>query len=247
MDWFNWIHNPEAWMALLTLAALEIVLGIDNIVVLTIIVEKLPEHQRAKARFIGLSLALILRVGLLFSLTWIMGLTAELFTIPYVDIGVSTRDLILLIGGLFLLAKATKEIDHTIRHEVDEGPGKIATSFGMAMVQIALLDMVFSLDSVITAIGMAEQIAVMVIAVMIAVFTMMFFAGKIGRFVTEHPTIQMLALSFLLLIGVTLIAEGLGLHFPKGYIYFAMGFSLLVQVLNIHARKKVDAKESKIA
>lgn len=233
----EWMNNPEAWVALLTLAGLEIILGIDNIVVITIIVEKLPEHQRAKARFIGLALAMILRIALLLSITWIMGLTYDLFQLPYFDIGFSGRDIILILGGLFLLAKATKEIDQHIRHEEEDIKGKIATSFGSALVQIALLDMVFSLDSVITAVGMAEDIEVMVIAIVIAVICMMLFAGKIGRFVSAHPTVQMLALSFLLLIGVTLIAEGLDLHIHKGYIYFAMGFSLFVQVLNLQARK----------
>lgn len=235
----DWISQPEAWMALLTLTGLEIILGVDNIVVLTIIVEKLPEHQRKLARFIGLALAMILRIVLLLSLTWIMGLTVDLFKIPFFDIGISGKDLILILGGLFLLAKATKEIDHAIRHEVDAGPTKIASSFAMGLVQIALLDMVFSIDSVITAIGMAEKyLMVMIISVVIAVICMMLFAGKIGRFVSAHPTVQMLALSFLLLIGVTLVAEGLGLHFPKGYIYFAMGFSLFVQILNLQARKR---------
>lgn len=233
----EWISSPEAWIALATLASLEIILGVDNIVVLTIIVEKLPEHQRAKARFIGLALALILRVLLLLSITWVMGLTTDLFRVPYFDIGISGKDVILLLGGLFLLAKATKEIDQHIRHEEEEGPANVANSFLSAMVQIALLDVVFSLDSVITAVGMAEDLPVMIIAVLIAIICMMIFAGRIGRFVTEHPTVQMLALSFLLLIGITLIAEGLDLHFPKGYIYFAMGFSLFVQILNLKIRK----------
>ncbi|MDF1751857.1 MAG: TerC family protein [Verrucomicrobiales bacterium] len=233
----EWISSPEAWIALATLASLEIILGVDNIVVLTIIVEKLPEHQRAKARFIGLALALILRVLLLLSITWVMGLTTDLFRVPYFDIGISGKDVILLLGGLFLLAKATKEIDQHIRHEEEEVPANVANSFLSAMVQIALLDVVFSLDSVITAVGMAEDLPVMIIAVLIAIICMMIFAGRIGRFVTEHPTVQMLALSFLLLIGITLIAEGLDLHFPKGYIYFAMGFSLFVQILNLKIRK----------
>ncbi|MDF1815486.1 MAG: TerC family protein [Verrucomicrobiales bacterium] len=238
----DWITSPEAWIALATLTSLEIILGVDNIVVLTIIVEKLPEEQRAKARFIGLALALILRVILLLSITWVMGLTNDLFRIPHFDIGISGKDLILLLGGLFLLTKATKEIDQHIRHEEGHVHAKVANTFLSAMVQISLLDVVFSLDSVITAVGMAEDLPVMVLAVIIAIVCMMIFAGRIGRFVTEHPTVQMLALSFLLLIGVTLIAEGLDLHFPKGYIYFAMGFSLFVQILNLRARKPETAE-----
>ncbi len=233
----EWMAYPEAWAALLTLVGLELILGVDNIVVLTIIVEKLPEHQRAKARFIGLALALLLRVGLLFSITWILKATFELFTVPYFDVSISVRDAIMLLGGLFLLGKATHEIDQLVHREEDPKPSKIASSFGLALVQIAMMDLVFSFDSIVTAIGITQYLEIMVIAVVIAVIGMMLFAGKIGRFVSRHPTVQMLALSFLLLIGVTLIAEGLDLHIPKGYIYFAMGFSLFVQILNIKARK----------
>lgn len=249
----DWMSSPEAWVALLTLTSLEIILGVDNIVVLTIIVQKLPESQRAKARFIGLALAMILRVALLLSITWIMGLTKDIFQVPHFTgaaekaIGISWKDVILIGGGLFLLAKATKEIDQHIRHEEESVGGRVASSFGAALVQIALLDMVFSLDSVITAVGMAEDIPVMIIAVIIAVICMMIFAGKIGDWVESHPTVQMLALSFLLLIGVTLIAEGLELHISKGYIYFAMGFSLFVQILNIRSRKTATQEGREVA
>ena len=249
----DWITSPEAWIALLTLTSLEIILGVDNIVVLTIIVQKLPEHQRARARFIGLALAMILRVVLLLSITWIMGLTKDVFAVPHFSgapekaIGISWKDMILIGGGLFLLAKATREIDQHIRHEEEKVKGKVAASFGGALVQIALLDMVFSIDSVITAVGMAEDVPVMIIAVIIAVICMMIFAGRIGDWVESHPTIQMLALSFLLLIGVTLIAEGLELHISKGYIYFAMGFSLFVQILNMRSHKSADHEGREVA
>ena len=236
----DWIFLPEAWIALLTLTSLEIILGVDNIVVLTIIVEKLPEEQRERARVIGLALAMVTRILLLFSIAWVMRLEADLFTIPHFDVGISGRDLILILGGLFLLFKATKEIDHHIRPRPESAVAKAANSFASAMIQITLVDIVFSLDSVITAVGMAEHIGVMVTAIIIAVGCMMLFAGRIGRFVAAHPAVQMLALSFLLLIGVTLMAEGLDLHIPKGYIYFAMAFSLFVQMLNIRAHRNEE-------
>jgi predicted tellurium resistance membrane protein TerC len=227
--------SPEAWIALLTLTALEIVLGIDNIIFISILAGKLPVHQQARARFLGLALAMGTRIVLLLSIAWIMRLTAPLFTV--IGQEVSGRDLILLLGGLFLLWKATREI-----HDRLEGPTheqydtRTAASFGGVLFQIALLDIVFSLDSVITAVGMASEIWVMVAAIIIAVAFMMFTAGAVSGFVERHPTIKMLALSFLLLIGMTLVAEAFEQHIPKGYIYFAMAFSVFVEVLNLRAR-----------
>ncbi len=235
------ISDPQIWMALITLSALEIVLGIDNIIFISIQAGKLPVHQQEKARLVGLALAMFIRVALLFSLSWLMGLTKELFSIFGNDI--SGRDLILITGGLFLLWKSTMEI-----HEKLEGEDPTVqtirgtATFGSVIVQILLLDIVFSLDSIITAIGMASQLAVMVAAVVIAVGFMMVFSGKISGFVEKHPTIKMLALSFLLLIGVSLIADGLDFHIPKGYIYFAMAFSILVEMLNLKMRKGTPVK-----
>jgi predicted tellurium resistance membrane protein TerC len=232
MEWFS---DPQIWIGLLTLTALEIVLGIDNIVFIAILSGRLPAHSQRKARLWGLALAMIMRVLLLLSLSWIMGLTKPLFSIT--SFGVSGRALILIGGGLFLLAKSTREIHHKL--EGDESvTGKEASSFPAVLVQIVLLDIVFSLDSVITAVGMVDQIGVMIAAVMIAVAAMMIFAGRISRFIERHPTLKMLALSFLLLIGVNLIGEGLEFHIPKGYTYFAMGFSVLVEMLNLKVRKQ---------
>ena len=232
---FDWIAQPEAWVALGTLTVLEIVLGIDNVVFISILSAKLPKHQQAKARRLGLLLAMGMRIALLFSLAWMMRLTEPLFAVFGHEI--SGRDLILIAGGLFLLAKSTHEIHQKMEGDEGHSSDRVAPSFGSVLVQVVLLDMVFSLDSVITAIGMVEEIAVMVIAVVIAVAFMMIFAGPISRFVEKHPTVKILALSFLLLIGMNLIAEGMHQHIPKGYIYFAMAFSVFVEVLNQKVRK----------
>ncbi len=231
----EWITNPEIWVGLLTLTVLEIVLGIDNIVFISILAGKLPEGQQKRARRLGLGLALITRVLLLFSLNWVMSLTATLFTLFSAEI--SGRDLILLIGGLFLIWKSTKEIHEKLEGDEHDSSVKGNASFSSVIVQILLLDIVFSLDSVITAVGMANQLGVMVAAVVIAVGIMLFAAEGISRFVNEHPTVKMLALSFLVLIGVSLLAEGLDQHIPKGYIYFSMAFSVLVEMLNLRMKK----------
>ena len=230
------LTSPEAWIALATLTTLEIVLGIDNIVFISVLADRLPPEQRLKARQLGLALAMITRILLLFSITWIMQLTTVLFTI--FGHGVSGRDVILIVGGLFLLTKSTREIHHKMEGDDDEMAGaRGAATFNGVLIQIAILDMVFSLDSVITAVGMADDLAVMVTAVILAVGVMMISAGPVGDFVSDHPTVKMLALSFLLLIGMSLIADGVGFHIPKGYIYFAMGFSVLVETLNLRARR----------
>lgn len=231
----EWLTDPQIWMALVTLTALEVVLGIDNIIFISILAGKLPHHQQEKARMTGLGLAMFIRVALLFSLSWLMGLTAPLFTVLGNEI--SGRDLILLSGGLFLLGKSTMEIHEKLEGEEGHSSARAAASFAGIIVQILLLDIVFSLDSIITAIGMANQLGVMVAAVVIAVGFMMVFSGKISSFVEKHPTIKMLALSFLLLIGVALIADGLDRHIPKGYIYFSMAFSVMVEMLNLRMRK----------
>lgn len=230
----NWFTDPQVWMALVTLTALEIVLGIDNIIFISIQASKLPAHQQEKARLVGLGLAMFIRIALLFSLTWLMGLTAPLFTITGTEI--SGRDLILISGGLFLLWKSTMEIHEKLEGEETISAARVGATFGSVIVQILLLDIVFSLDSIITALGMANQLAVMVAAVVIAVAFMMLFSGKISAFVEKHPTIKMLALSFLLLIGVALIGDGFDMHIPKGYIYFAMAFSVIVEMLNLRLR-----------
>jgi predicted tellurium resistance membrane protein TerC len=235
-DPVEWITDPQALIALVTLTVLEIVLGIDNVVFISILVGKLREDQQKKARLIGLSVAMLARIALLFSLTWIMRLTFDLFTV--LGQGISGRDLILLAGGLFLLAKATHEIHVKLEGEEGEASSRVRPSFMSVIIQILLLDIVFSLDSVITAIGMASQIGVMVTAVIIAVGFMMVFAGPISDFVHRHPTVKMLALAFLLLIGVTLIAEGFEQHISKGYIYFAMAFSVFVEMLNLRIKAK---------
>jgi predicted tellurium resistance membrane protein TerC len=231
---FDWMSSPEGWIALLTLSVLEIVLGIDNIVFISILAGKLRPEERGKARRVGLGLAMFIRIALLLSITWVMGLTAPLFTVVAEEI--SGRDLILIVGGLFLLAKSTHEIHGKLEGEDGQASGKVAASFAAVIVQILLLDIVFSLDSVITAVGMAEDVAVMIIAVVVAVAVMMVSAGAISDFVDRHPTVKMLALSFLLLIGVSLIAEGFDQHIPKGYIYFAMGFSVFVEMINLRIR-----------
>jgi predicted tellurium resistance membrane protein TerC len=235
----EWLFSGEALIALATLSLLEIVLGIDNLVFLTILAGKLPPEQQPKARKIGLGLALGMRVALLLVITWIIGLTRPLFTVLGQEI--SGRDLILLTGGLFLLAKATTEIHHKLEGESAGKPGAVKATFGAVITQIVLMDLIFSLDSVITAVGMAEDIRVMIIAVVIAMAVMLAFAEPLGRFVQAHPTVQMLALSFLLLIGMTLVAEAFEVHVSKGYIYFAMGFSVFVEVLNLRFSKKGKA------
>lgn len=236
MEWFDWVNNPEAWIALLTLTVLELVLGIDNIVFISILAAKLPKEQQNRARIVGLGMAMGARIVLLFFLTWLIGLTEPLF--PVFGHEVSGKDLIMLGGGLFLLAKATHEIHQKLEGEHGHSSSRVKAAFWSVITQIVMLDIVFSLDSVITAAGMARDLAVMIIAVMIAIGAMMIFAKPVGEFVDRHPTVKMLALSFLLLIGFTLVADGLGQHIPKGYIYFAMGFSVLVEALNLWAKKK---------
>jgi predicted tellurium resistance membrane protein TerC len=231
----DWLSDPQVWIAFLTLAALEIVLGIDNIVFISILVGKLPADRQPGAYRLGLGLAMIMRILLLISLSWIMGLTRPLFTLPLLAAEVSGRDLVLIIGGLFLVAKSTHEIHDKLEGAEGEKSARVAASYTAVLLQIMALDLVFSLDSVITAVGMVRQVGVMVAAVVAAVLVMMLFARAIGRFVEQHPTIKMLALSFLLAIGVMLIADGLGHHVPKGYLYFAMAFSLGVELLNLRA------------
>jgi predicted tellurium resistance membrane protein TerC len=232
----EWLSDPQAWIGLLTLTMLEVVLGIDNVVFISILAAKLPPDQREKARKLGLALAMITRILLLLSLSWIIRLTAPLFTVVGQEI--SGRDLVLIVGGLFLLGKSTHEIHGSLEGEEGEKSRRVAPSFASVIIQILLLDIVFSLDSVITAVGMVDQVSVMITAVVIAVFFMLAFSGAISRFVHNHPTVKMLALSFLILIGVTLIGEGFGQHISKGYIYFAMGFSVAVEMLNLRLRKK---------
>jgi predicted tellurium resistance membrane protein TerC len=229
------LSSPEVWIALLTLTSLEVVLGIDNVIFISILAGKLPAEQQGRARTVGLALAMITRILLLFSIAWIARLTAPLFSVLGQEL--SGRDLILLGGGLFLLAKSTYEIHDKLEGEEGHGTARAAASFAGVIAQILVLDIVFSLDSVITAVGMANQLWVMVAAVIIAVIVMMVAAGSISSFVDRHPTVKMLALSFLLLIGMSLIAEGLGQHISKGYIYFAMGFSVFVEMLNLRLRK----------
>lgn len=232
----EWISDPSAWMALATLTLLEIVLGIDNIIFISILVGRLPEHQRDKARRLGLSLAMLTRIALLLSLAWIMRLTEPLFSVMNFD--VSGRDLILIGGGLFLMAKATHEIHGSLEGEDETRTASGGAGFLMTLVQIAIIDIVFSLDSVITAVGLADHVPVMVLAIMASVGIMMFAAKPIGDFVDDHPTVKMLALSFLIIVGMALVGEGFDMHIPKGYIYFAMAFSLGVEMLNLRLRKK---------
>jgi predicted tellurium resistance membrane protein TerC len=239
MTWdsaFGWTSTADGWVALLTLTALEIVLGIDNVVFISILSSKLPPGKRETARKVGMFLAMFIRIALLLSITWVMGLTEPLFHL--LGRGISGRDLILIVGGLFLIAKSTHEIHLKLEGDEESGATGRVVSLAGVIVQILLLDIVFSLDSVITAVGMADHVAVMIAAVVIAVAVMMLSARAVSRFVEQHPTVKMLALSFLILIGVSLIGEGWGQHIPKGYIYFAMGFSLFVEAINLRVRAK---------
>ena len=231
----SWITEPQAWIAFATLLTLEVVLGIDNVIFLSILAAKLPSAQQAKARIVGLGLAMFMRIALLLSITWVIGLTAPLFTVLSQEI--SGRDIILIAGGLFLIAKSTHEIHQKLEGEEGRSSARVAPTFASVIVQILLLDAVFSLDSVITAVGLVQEIGIMVSAIVLAVVFMMVFAGPVSGFVERHPTVKMLALSFLLLIGVTLIVEGFDGHVPKGYVYFAMAFSMFVELLNLRARK----------
>jgi predicted tellurium resistance membrane protein TerC len=237
----EWIYDPHAWVGLLTLTLLEIVLGIDNIVFLSIVVGKLPEHQRERARKIGLLMAMGMRLLLLLSISWVMSLTTPWFSL--FDLSISGRDLILMGGGLFLIAKASSEIHHSL--EVQEQQYSTATSFISAIIQITLLDIIFSLDSVITAVGLVEHLSVMMLAVILAVGVMIWAAKPISDFVEKHPSVKMLALSFLILVGFMLLIEGFGVHVPKGYIYFAMAFSLGVETLNLVRRHKLATAKSR--
>jgi len=230
------LTHPEVWIAFLTLTLLEIVLGIDNIIFISVLTGRLPESQRARGRILGLGLAMFMRIGLLLALVWIMHLTRDLFTLA--GQGISGRDLILLVGGGFLIFKSTREVHNSLEGAAGGAGDESIPSFASVMVQIALIDIVFSLDSVITAVGLVEHVEVMIAAIVVAVMVMMVAARRIGEFVEAHPTIKILALSFLLLIGVTLMAEGLGVNFPKGYIYFAMAFAFGVETLNIRVRKR---------
>jgi predicted tellurium resistance membrane protein TerC len=232
----EWLSDPDIWVGLLTLLALEIVLGIDNIVFISILAGKLPPEQQARGRRVGLGLALISRILLLLTLSWVIGLTEPLFSVREHEI--SGRDLILIVGGLFLLGKSTYEIHDRLEGEPGHASAKVGASFTAVVAQIMVLDVVFSLDSVITAVGMVSELAIMIAAVVIAVCVMLVASGPISRFVDEHPTIKMLALSFLLLIGLGLVLDGVGRHIPKGYIYFAMSFSLFVELLNLRVHKR---------
>jgi predicted tellurium resistance membrane protein TerC len=234
----EWLADPHAWIALVTLTTLEIVLGVDNIIFISILVGRLPQEQRQRARLLGLGFAMFTRIALLLSLAWIMTLTAPLFTIPLMGRDVSGRDLILIGGGLFLLWKSVHEVHNSLEGEEEGHAAAVRAGFAAVIAQIAVIDIVFSLDSVITAVGMVDEVPVMVLAIVIAVGVMMFAAAPIGNFVDRHPTVKMLALSFLVLIGVALVAEGGGYHIPKGYIYFAMAFSVAVEMLNIRVRSR---------
>jgi predicted tellurium resistance membrane protein TerC len=239
---FEWLTDPEAWIALFTLTALEIVLGVDNIIFISILVGRLPEAQRQRARVLGLGFAMLTRILLLLSLAWVMTLTEPLFT--FIREEISGRDLILIGGGLFLLWKAVHEIHNSLEGEHGEDEAAVVAAratFTSIIVQIGIIDIVFSLDSVITAVGMADHVEIMIIAIMIAIAVMMFAARSIGEFVDRHPTVKMLALSFLILVGIALVAEGWDFHIPKGYIYFAMAFSVGVEMLNLRARAKREA------
>jgi len=232
----DWLADPQAWIGFVTLAVLEIVLGIDNLIFISILVGKLPARDQPLARRLGLGLAMVGRIGLLLSLSWVVRLTRPLFSVAGQEI--SGRDLVLIVGGLFLLAKSTHEIHDRLEGEEGHASARVAPSFTSVLVQVMLLDLVFSLDSVITAVGMVDRISVMVAAVVTAVAVMMVFAGKVSAFIQRHPSVKMLALSFLLMIGVMLVAEGLDQHIPKGYVYFAMAFSVFVEALNIRTRRK---------
>lgn len=249
---FSWVSDGGAWIGLLTLIALELVLGIDNIIFISILAGKLPEDQQEKARRVGIMLAIVTRILLLLSLKWVIGLKEPWFHLPIPGIseearGVSGRDLILIVGGLFLLAKATHEIHHKLEGDEEAKTIGGSVTFTSVIVQILLLDIVFSFDSVITAVGMVDQITVMIIAVIVAAVFMLAAAGTISNFVNHHPTVKMLALAFLLLIGMTLVGEGFTLHIPKGYIYFAMAFSVMVEMLNLFARRKKQAALAPVA
>lgn len=244
---FDFFTDPQLLIAFFTLTALELVLGIDNIIFISILVDKLPPEKRDLARRIGLFLAMFMRIALLAALSWMAGMTTPLITVPVIEHGLSGRDLILVVGGLFLVWKSTREVHQLLEGEEGSASRAVASSFAAVLTQIILIDMVFSLDSIITAIGMVNHLGVMISAVVASVGLMMLFAGPIGEFVSQHPTIKMLALSFLLVIGVVLIADGFGHHVPKGYIYFAMAFSVMVEILNLRMRKKaarpVDLRE----
>ena len=228
--------DPNLWLSLLTLTALEIVLGIDNLVFISVVAAKLPPEQREKARKLGLVAALGMRIVLLASIAWIIGLTAPVFTIPLLDHVVSWRDLILLAGGIFLLAKGTHEIHDTIEGEEEHESGAKVATFGAVVGQIVVLDLVFSIDSVVTAVGMAEHLPVMITAVVISMLIMLWSSGPVARFIQDHPTTKMLALAFLLLVGMALVADGMHFHIPRGYLYFAIAFSILVEILNLAAQ-----------
>lgn len=249
---FEWLLTIEGWVSLLTLTALEIVLGVDNVIFISILAGKMPTpEQQHKARQLGLAMALVTRIALLMSIAWLAGLTADLFEIPAVlnmkePIGISGRDLILLVGGLFLLAKSTMEIHHKLEGEEGSVSAKTGPSLASVVVQIMLLDIVFSLDSVITAVGMVKEVSIMVAAVVVAMGFMLAFAGRLSRFIDAHPSLKILALSFLLLIGCLLVAESLDAHIPKGYVYFAMAFSVGVEILNIRQRNKQAARKAAV-
>jgi predicted tellurium resistance membrane protein TerC len=253
MEWltFDWVSSTEAWVALITLIVLELVLGVDNVIFISILAGKLPLEQRDRARMTGIALAVITRILLLLSLSWIISLEEPLFNVPLLNVGISGHDLILLAGGLFLLWKSVNEIHDKLEGVEGHASSRVYASFWNVIIQIMLLDIVFSLDSVITAVGMANELIIMIIAVIAAAAVMIFASGPIGNFVERHPTIKMLALSFLLLIGFTLVAEGLHQHIPKGYVYFAMGFSILVELLNLRLRARsahpVDLRDAYVA
>ncbi len=231
----DWLTDPQAWIAFITLVALELVLGVDNVIFISILVSKLPADQHRRARVTGLGMAVLSRILLLFSISWIIGLSAPLFTVFHFEI--SGRDILLILGGLFLLAKSTREIHQKLEGQEGSASARVRASFVSVIVQVLLLDVVFSLDSVITAVGMVNQLSIMIAAVVIAALAMIVLAKPLGDFVERHPTIKILALSFLLLIGFTLIVEGLHQHIPKGYIYFAMGFSVFVEMLHLRLRQ----------
>ena len=233
---FSWIAQPESWIALLTLIVLELVLGVDNVIFISILAGKLPHSDQKRARTTGIMLAVITRILLLLSLSWVISLEEALFTLPYFNIGISGRDLILLVGGIFLLWKSTNEIHEKLEGKEGHASAKVSATFLNVIIQIMLLDIVFSLDSVITAVGMVDELAIMIVAVIVAAGIMVFTSGPIGEFVEKHPTVKMLALSFLLMIGFTLVVEGLHQHIPKGYVYFAMGFSVFVEMINLRIR-----------
>ena len=234
----DWLADPQAWMGFVTLAVLEVVLGIDNLIFISILVGKLPPREQPRARFIGLALAMVGRIALLFSLSWVIRLTRPLFTVVSQEI--SGRDLVLILGGLFLLAKSTHEIHDRLEGEEGRASTRVRPSYVSVLVQIMLLDLVFSLDSVITAVGMVDRVSVMVAAVITAVGFMMLLAERVGDFIHRHPSVKMLALAFLLMIGAMLVAEGFDQHIPRGYVYFAMAFSVFVEALNIRTRRRAE-------